>query len=159
MKRKLPSWIYFSAALAAGGMSLIALAEDSASNSKATDVKGRSLGSVADLKKLLLGSWNLAHITEKCDDLVGEHKGEVWHFEKGGAFVRTTDDGAKPQSGRWGVNDANGVEIKFSDENGPSHEQHIIQILDGKRLEMLAPTQVKNGTVVALQKFTSFFHS
>ncbi len=172
MKITYSSWICLSAAIAASGsVATFAHAKESLSYAQAgksvaakTSVSSkrnsRSPASAEDAEMLILGSWNLSQITEQCEDLAGERKGEAWHFEKNGRFVRTFVNGLPPQEGQWKLKHGSKIVIRFA--KGPQSresEEQFIQILNGKQLELIAPTQVENGVVVKMQRLSSFFHS
>ena len=174
MKLTYSSWIYLSAAIAAGGsVATLAHAKESLPiaptvkttlakapfASKATALIKRSPASSEDTEKMILGSWNLSQLTEQCNDLTAEAKGEVWHFESNKRFVRTFSDGRPPQVGQWKLKQGSEIAIRFVQADGGGSEEQFIQALDGKQLELLAPTQVQKGVVVKMQRVAAFFHS
>ncbi len=74
--------------------------------------------------------------------------------------MHTFVNGLPPQDGQWKLKRGSKIVIRFA--KGPQSresEEQFIQILNGKQLELIAPTQVENGVVVKMQRLSSFFHS
>jgi 2-polyprenyl-6-methoxyphenol hydroxylase-like FAD-dependent oxidoreductase len=113
---------------------------------------------------LLQGTWNLELLREGCDDITGERLGERWIFGADGSFerVRTRADGtASHDVGRYVVQyqETELDLVVHAPGAGLHHEAYPILTLDDTRMELLSPTQVRQGVVIQQERFAAFFHS
>lgn len=106
--------------------------------------------------ELIVGSWQLEYATEGCSDL---KTSQSWTFFSDGSFRR--DEDGSSVVGSWSLAEE-GRELHLSLTDGErtaSLETHQILVLDGRRLELLTPTQVEKGMVLQQERFAAFFHS
>jgi hypothetical protein len=100
----------------------------------------------------LVGTWELEYATEACTDVTTT---QSWTFSSDGSFRREVD--GKSVVGSWSLAEE-GRELHLSLTDGGS-ETHVIVVLDGRRLELLTPTQVAKGIVLQQERFAAFYHS
>lgn len=112
-------------------------------------------------EQLLVGTWNLQTVVEGCKDATDGHRGELWIFDERGGFQRVGREGTSRQAGRWLLRHKNReLVLEVDDADGRRHtERFPIVALDGKRLELLSPTDVQEGLVIRQERYTAFFHS
>jgi hypothetical protein len=99
----------------------------------------------------LVGTWELEYATEACTDVTTT---QSWTFSSDGSFRREVD--GKSVVGSWSLAEE-GRELHLSLDG--ASEKHVIVALDGRRLELLTPTQVAKGIVLQQERFAAFYHS
>jgi hypothetical protein len=132
----------------------------------ALSLAGASLSAAAPGGRaaLLEGTWNLELLREGCVDVSDAHHGELWIFGADGSFERVrrrADGAAVHDTGRYIVQyQESELDLIVDSAEGGRHVESLpILSLTATRLELLGPTQVRQGIVITQERYAAFFHS